>query len=291
MWCDAGKSAKSNIILKFDKKCVLREVIAPSGRITTWDGHPCNKLESDSITSGFSRPAGFEEGYHCNPYLNNLEFLHVGSDGDSTVKRILEKRHAELRPGDEMFTLEQTYERNKVKLSFKLKYVHKSNNLSADWKATHKVLGTPSATANTSIYHICKVDLTKETIEDGRYTQPTLIMAEKCVKDKDGNWLGFANDIEEVWGDEKAIKARYGTEFLCPTIYPIRMALTNFIKEKVDAWTTEKLKNNILIEEKAVAAFAKETSDSYESCLFFSVYLFFVLILHLHFFYLFFVLI
>ena len=89
-----------------------------------------------------------------------------------------------------------------------------------------------------------KVDLRKDTIQNGRITQPTSRMAELCLKDENKNWLKFAHNLtEEQWNDKETLKKKYGPVFLTLTIPHIRQEINEFLTSKYQAWSDKKIAN------------------------------------------------
>ena len=242
VWSDGTKTSDSVLILKFDEKFRILYYKLPLDRIILWDGHPCRKTQSATFSSSFSKPSGLNDGYSGNPYLGCMDMLYKGQDGDDAVRRSLCAIEEQYEQGGVLLKTNATYTKGTKKVNVPIIYVWKHNRFGADWSAMSKVQGSQSSQGSTPIYHVVKVDLSKDTIDKGKFTQPTSRMAELCLKDDAGAWLKFAHNLtEKDWNDKEKLKQKYGTVFLTLTIPPIRKEINEFLKERYKQWSNAKL--------------------------------------------------
>lgn len=242
---DASKPEHCNIVLKFSADFKLQRCIVPIDRLTHWDGHPVRKFQGNTLTSCFSRPSGFNQGYHGNPYLCTMDMLYKGGDGDRAVRKTLETMNESRKEGDVIHecTVSYTNAENVTK-KFKISYVYKNHHFMADWSASYKVLGCQSSNAAVPIYHIAKIDLSKDSIANGRIIQPTSHMADNCLKDRLGNWLPFVTNMtDEDWADPEKLKMKHGNVFLSLVTPGIRKEINEFLSGKVEEWANTKFKD------------------------------------------------
>ena len=81
------------------------------------------------------------------------------------IKRIVSGIEGAFKEGDVLYTVPVCYFRPDEKVKFEIQYTHKDNHIGADWSAYHKIADTQGSTGNVSIFFICKVDLSKDSIE------------------------------------------------------------------------------------------------------------------------------
>lgn len=262
VWADGSKTREANLVLVFNKWNRIDHYRVPIDRILGWDAHPVRKIKSKNISSCFSKSSGLVPGYQSNPYICVLDMLYSGGDGDEAVRKALMKIDREFTKGALLLATNVTYSRGLKSLKFKINYHFKDIHFGADWSAFSKVVGSQGSTGNIAVYHVVRVDLSKNTVAEGKYMQPTAKMADLCLKDKHGNWLPIVHNLtEKEWEDKEALKRKYGNLFITLTIPPIRYEIIEFYKEQLNEWKTTKLLTNKTWTLEDKRAFLKSTAD------------------------------